>query len=106
VRIQIVLPGVTAAGFWDTTGMPLKQIPGEIVMPATAMADTALAGLDQGEFVTVPSLPDAADWRAYEAAGQKLAPNLSLNVPAARYGTTALRRQQHRAIGNGVDAAT
>ncbi len=44
--------------------------------------DAALAGLDQGEFVTIPSLPDAADWDAYEAARQKLIPNLSLSTPA------------------------
>ena len=50
---------------------------------------TALAGLDQGEVFTVPSLPEAADWQAYEAARQKLMPNLSRSVPAARYGVTA-----------------
>ncbi|HBY28722.1 MAG TPA: SDR family oxidoreductase, partial [Bradyrhizobium sp.] len=49
----------------------------------------ALAGLDQGEVFTVPSLPEAADWQAYEAARQKLMPNLSRSVPAARYGVTA-----------------
>jgi uncharacterized protein len=49
------------------------------------MVDAALAGLDQGELITVPSLPDAADWQAYEAARQKLIPNLSRSVPASRY---------------------
>jgi hypothetical protein len=43
-------------------------LPGEIVMPATAMVDAALARLDRGEFATVPSLPNLADWNAYEAA--------------------------------------
>jgi hypothetical protein len=50
------------------------------------MVDAALAGLDQGELVTIPSLPDAADWQAYEAARQKLIPNLSRSAPATRYG--------------------
>jgi uncharacterized protein len=36
-------------------------LPGEIVMPATAMVDVALARLDRGEFATVPSLPNLAD---------------------------------------------
>jgi hypothetical protein len=45
-----------------------------------------LAGLDQGEFVTIPALPDIADWNAFEAARQKLIPNLSHAAPAARYG--------------------
>jgi short-subunit dehydrogenase len=49
------------------------------------MVDAALAGLDQGELITIPSLPDAADWEAYESARQKLAPNLSRKIPAARY---------------------
>ena len=60
-------------------------MPSQSVMRADDVVDAAFAGLDQGELVTIPSLPDAADWQAYEAARQKLMPNLSLNVPAARY---------------------
>ena len=33
----------------------------------------------------LPSLPDVADWEAYEAARQHLMPNLSLRSPAPRY---------------------
>jgi hypothetical protein len=84
VRVQVVLPGVTATDLWGTTDTPLNQMPGEIVMPATAMVDAALVGLDQGEFATLPSLPNAADWNAYEAALQALVPNLSHVEPAAR----------------------
>ena len=83
VRVQVVLPGVTATDFWETAGTPLEQMPSEIVMPATAMVDAALAGLDQGEFATVPSLPNLADWNAYEAAKQALMPNLSRAVRAS-----------------------
>jgi short-subunit dehydrogenase len=54
-------------------------------MRADEMVDAALAGLDQGEVVTIPSLPDAADWLAYEAARQKLIPGLSCSIPAPRY---------------------
>jgi uncharacterized protein len=54
-------------------------------MRADDMVDAALAGLDQGELVTIPALPDAADWQAYEAARQKLLPNLSHATPASRY---------------------
>ena len=49
------------------------------------MVDAALAGLDQGEFVTIPALPEIADLDDYEAARQKLMPNLSRSLPAARY---------------------
>lgn len=85
VGVQVVLPGATATDFWETAGTPLEYLPGAIVMKAENMVDAALAGLDQGEFVTIPSLPDIADLDAYEAARQKLMPNLSLSAPAARY---------------------
>jgi uncharacterized protein len=86
VRIQAVLPGATATDIWEKAGRPLEHLPSEIVMPTDDMVDAALAGLDQGELFTIPSLPDAADWQAYEAARQKLMPNLSRKTPAARYG--------------------
>jgi len=85
IRVQAVLPGATATGFWDLAGVPVAHLPSEIVMDAQEMVDAALAGFDQGELVTLPSLPDVADWDAYEAARQKLMPSLSLTTPAARY---------------------
>jgi short-subunit dehydrogenase len=85
VRIQAVLPGATATDIWAKAGRPVEHLPGEIVMSTGDMVDAALAGLDQGELVTIPSLPDAADWQAYEAARQKLLPNLSRKTPAERY---------------------
>ena len=85
IRIQAVLPGATATDFWGIAGTPIERVPSEIVMRAEDMVDAALAGLDQGEVITIPALPDAADWAAYEAARQKLMPNLSRKMPAARY---------------------
>jgi short-subunit dehydrogenase len=89
IRIQAVLPGATATEFWGIAGTPVEHLPSAIVMRAEDMVDAALAGLDQGELVTIPALPDAADWQAYEAARQKLMPNLSRSNPAARYRTGA-----------------
>jgi len=86
VRIQAVLPGATATDLWAKAGRPVEHLPGEIVMSTDDMVDAALAGLDQGELVTIPSLPD---WQTYEAARQKLLPNLSRKTPAARYRTQA-----------------
>lgn len=86
VRVQAVLPGATATDFWQLSGTPVEHLPGQIVMRAEDMVDAALAGLDQGEFVTIPSLPDAADWQAYDTARQNLKPNLSRQTPAERYG--------------------
>jgi short-subunit dehydrogenase len=85
VRVQAVLPGATATDLWAKAGRPVEHLPSEIVMSTDDMVDAALAGLDQGELITIPSLPDAADWEAYESARQKLAPNLSRKIPAARY---------------------
>lgn len=85
VRVQVVLPGATATDFWAAAGTPLEYLPGEIVMKADDMVDAALAGLDQGEFITIPSLPDLGDLERYEAARQALMPNLSLRTPATRY---------------------
>ncbi|MFE1598789.1 SDR family NAD(P)-dependent oxidoreductase [Methylobacterium sp. ID0610] len=89
VRVQAVLPGATATDFWGIAGTPVEHLPGEIVMRATDMVDAALAGLDAGEVVTIPALPDAAQWQAYEAARQAMLPNLSRAEPAARYRRTA-----------------
>jgi short-subunit dehydrogenase len=85
VRIQAVLPGATATNFWDAAGGSVEMLPSKMVMKGDDLVDAALAGLDQGELVTIPSLPDAADWEAYEAARQRLIPNLSLSVPSPRY---------------------
>jgi hypothetical protein len=60
-----------------------------MIMEVGEMVDAALEGLDQGELVTIPSLPDAADWQRYEAARQALGPNLSRNHAAARYSKSA-----------------
>lgn len=87
IRVQAVLPGATATDFWDVAGVPVAHLPGEIVMRATDLVDAALIGLDMGELVTIPSLPDAADWNAYEMARRELAPKLSRSAPADRYQT-------------------
>jgi NAD(P)-dependent dehydrogenase (short-subunit alcohol dehydrogenase family) len=51
----------------------------------TQIVDASLAGLDQGELVTIPSLPAAADWEALTAVRLALWPNLSRDHPADRY---------------------
>jgi short-subunit dehydrogenase len=89
IRVQVVLPGATATDFWGIAGTPVEQLPAELVMPAGEMVDAALAGLDQGELVTVPSLPDLADWNTYERARQALFPNLSRSSAAYRYRIAA-----------------
>jgi uncharacterized protein len=86
VRVQAVLPGATATEFWGIAGMPVEHLPTGMVMSAEDMVDGALAGFDQGEFATIPSLPQAADWQKFEDARLALGPNLSHTKPAQRYG--------------------
>lgn len=92
IRIQVVLPGATATEFWAIAGTPVERLPPEIVMRAEDLVDAAFSGLDQGELVTIPSLPDIGDWEAYEAARQSMVPKLSLNSPAPRYGIAPATR--------------
>jgi uncharacterized protein len=85
VRVQAVLPGATATEFWDIAGRPVHQLPQHIVMSADDMVDAALAGLDLGESVTIPSLPNVAEWERYEAARRDMSGRLSSAIPAPRY---------------------
>jgi short-subunit dehydrogenase len=85
VRVQAVLPGATATEFWDIAGLPVRNLPAKAVMSAEDLVDAALAGLDQGEIVTIPSLPDQAEWDAFEAARRAMSAKLSSAVPARRY---------------------
>jgi short-subunit dehydrogenase len=85
VRVQAVLPGATATEIWERAGTPLSALPADIVMSAEDMVDAALVGLDRGELVTLPALPDQADWDRYETARRAMFGRLSNAQPAARY---------------------
>jgi short-subunit dehydrogenase len=89
VKVQAVLPGATRTDFWGIAGVPVEHLPQEIVMSAEDLVDSALAGFDAGELITIPSLPDVEDWQRFDAARQALGPNLSRSVPAARYANAA-----------------
>jgi short-subunit dehydrogenase len=85
VTVQAVLPGAIATPFWDKAGLPVQGLPNEWVMTSDDLVDASLAGLDQHELITIPSLPDMADWEKFESARKALGPNLSRQKPAARY---------------------
>jgi short-subunit dehydrogenase len=91
VRVQAVLPGATATEFWDIAGLPVSNLPAEIVMSAQDVVDAALAGLDQGETVTIPSLENKAEWDAYDAARREMAGRLSRTEPATRYNVVTVK---------------
>jgi short-subunit dehydrogenase len=85
IHVQAVLPGATSTDFWNTAGVPVSHLPSDIVMTVEDMVDAALVGFDRKELVTIPSLPDAADWDRFEAARKALGPNLSRSSAATRY---------------------
>lgn len=85
VQLQAVLPGVTRTEIWERSGTDASALPPSMIMEVGEMVDAALAGFDRGELVTIPSLPDAADWDAFVAARAALGPNLSHSQAAARY---------------------
>jgi short-subunit dehydrogenase len=89
VQVQAVLPGATRTEIWERSGMDVNTFPPEMVMEVGEMVDAALAGFDQAELVTIPSLSNAADWDAFMTARGALGPNLSLSSAAARYKAPA-----------------
>ena len=88
VRVQTVAPAATATEFWDVAGYaPQKTAP--VTMSAENLVDAALAGLDAGELVTIPSLHDADSWTRWEADRRELSKKFSNAEPAPRYGVHA-----------------
>jgi hypothetical protein len=86
VVIQTVLPGATRTEIWERAGTDVDaRLPAERIMDVDEMVDAALRGLELGERITIPSLPDAQDLADVEAARLRLGPNLSWAHPAARY---------------------
>ncbi|HDR9770655.1 TPA: SDR family oxidoreductase [Burkholderia cepacia ATCC 25416] len=84
VRVQTVLPAATATEFWDVAGYA-KQKEAASTMTADDLVDAALAGLDQGELVTIPTLHDGDGWTQWDAARRALTPQFANAKPAARY---------------------
>jgi short-subunit dehydrogenase len=85
VRVQVVLPGATRTEIWERSGHDINAYPPEAIMEVGDMVDAALAGLDLGERVTIPSLPEMVEWQALIDARDHLRPNLSRSQPAGRY---------------------
>lgn len=83
VRVQVVLPGATGTEIWSRSGADASKLPP--MMEVTALVDAALAGLDAGEAVTIPPLPEAELWDSYQAARGAMVPGFSNAIPAARY---------------------
>ena len=86
VIVQLVLPATTATEIWDVAGVGLKALDPATIMTAEDCVDAALAGLDRGETVTLPSVDDAQLWAAFDEARLKLFAASQTGKPASRYG--------------------
>jgi hypothetical protein len=81
--VQAVLPAATRTEIWARSGRNVDDIPG--VLEVGDLVDAALVGFDRREAVTIPPLPDEADWDRLNAARQALLPGFRQSQPAARY---------------------
>lgn len=87
VVVQAVLPAGTITDFYETAGLSIDNFDPRVFMTAEQLVDAALAGLDRGEDVTLPSVHDLSLWSAYDAARQKLFGGTQNGSPAPRYMT-------------------
>jgi len=85
VKVQSVVPGPIRTEFWDASGISLDRINQDWVMSADDLVDAALAGLAQGETVTVPGLADLTELNTYLGARDHFFGSLFSGKPAARY---------------------
>ena len=86
ITVQLVLPASTATEIWELSGVPLAQLDQATIMRAEDCVDAALAGLDQGELVTLPSVEDQELWERFDAARLALFAGAMHGKPASRYG--------------------
>lgn len=83
VRVQCVLPAGTSTFLWERSGLDSSKLPA--LMDVNVLVDAALVGFDRRETITIPVLPDAGQWDAYQAARQAMIPNFGGTAAAARY---------------------
>lgn len=87
VYVQAVLPATTRTEIWGHVGADINTLSN--VMEVNDLVDAALVGFDRREAVTIPPLPDAGQWDAFQAARQAMLPNYRNEHPAERYRTVA-----------------
>jgi short-subunit dehydrogenase len=87
VYVQAVLPAATRTEIWARSGRDVDALPA--VMEVGELVDAALAGFDRRETVTIPPLPDAGQWDAFDAARRAMVPNFAQAHAASRYRAAA-----------------
>ncbi|WP_295409560.1 SDR family oxidoreductase [Devosia sp.] len=85
IQVQAVLPAGTVTEFYEAAGVPIANFDQSVFMTAENLVDAALAGLDRGEEVTLPSVHDLELWNTYDTARQNLFGGTQNGKPASRY---------------------
>ena len=87
VYVQAVLPAATRTEIWERSGADVNAM--DNVMDVGELVDAALVGFDRREPVTIPPLPEAGQWSAFDAARMAMLPNFGQAHAAERYRATA-----------------
>lgn len=85
--VQAVLPAATRTEIWERSGVDVESLAG--VMEVDELVDAALVGFDRKELVTIPPLPDAAQFETFDAARRAMVPNFGQVHAAERYRAKA-----------------
>ncbi|HTF65463.1 MAG TPA: SDR family NAD(P)-dependent oxidoreductase [Edaphobacter sp.] len=85
IVVQLVAPAAIATDIWEISGVPLSKLDPATVMKAEDAVDAALAGLDLGERVTLPSVEDLQLLANYDTARLALLGSSQSSKPATRY---------------------
>lgn len=83
VYVQAVLPAATRTEIWERASIDINTLPA--VMGTSELVDAALVGFDRREAITIPPLPDAGQWDAFNAARQAMIPGFAQVSAASRY---------------------
>jgi len=87
VYVQAVLPAATRTDIWAKSGKDVNAIPG--MMEVDEMVDAALVGFDRKEPITIPPLPDDAQWQSFDNARKAMLPGFGQERAAQRYQSAA-----------------
>lgn len=87
IYAQAVLPAATRTEIWERSGRDVDTL--TAVMTTDELVDAALVGFDRRETVTIPPLPDAGQWTAFDGARKAMLPNFAQAHAAERYRTAA-----------------
>jgi len=85
IRLQYVAPAGTVSEIWDVMGVPMSSLGEGALMDTEACVDAALKGLDDGEFITAPSVHDETLVHKYVEASETLLAASQQPQPAPRY---------------------